>query len=271
MNPAVLRGREHTVTGAVAAIAEGRCAVAIARGGAGKTYSYTDPNEDAAAFHAGEGGVLLAVADGHGGCEASEIAIDRLIERHAWHWTGDSATGLESLWSSQVRGALVDINQTIVRETTRRGVDSSRTTLTLALLRPGDDLFAWASMGDSHLFRVASGSAEDRALDPEVPRSFLGFAHETSDSLRDKCVVGTACLGGVVAVALVTDGLSEVGIGVADPAAAVASAIDEAAGAASDLRPLGAARGIVERAISAQRSHRSGDNIAAAVAWLGPS
>jgi serine/threonine protein phosphatase PrpC len=268
MIPAVLLGREHTLMGAVAAIAEGPCAVAISRGGAAKTYAYKNPNEDAAAFHAGDGGILLAVVDGHGGCDASEVAIERLIERHARHWTGATATGLESLWSSQVYGALLDVNEAIVRATTRSGVASSRTTLALALLRPDDDLFAWASIGDSHAFRVASGSAQDRALDPNVPRSFLGFAQETADSLRTKCVVGTAPLGGVVAVALVTDGLSEVGIGVADPAAAVASAIDEAASAVGDLRPLAAAHGIVERALNAQRGQRSGDNVAAAVAWI---
>jgi serine/threonine protein phosphatase PrpC len=270
MNPAVLRGREHTVIGAVATIAEGRCAVAISRGGAGKTYAHTDPNEDVAAFRAGEGGVLLAVADGHWGCDAAELAVERLVERHARHWTGASATGLAALWSSQARGALVDVNETIVREAVRRGAAAARTTLALALLRPGDDLFAWASMGDSHVFCIVPGGAEDHALAPDTPRGFLGSAQETAVGLREKCVLGTAPLGGIRAVALVTDGLSETGIGVADPAAAVAAAVRDAAGASGDLRPLAAARAIVERALAAQRDNRAGDNVAAAVAWLAP-
>ena len=154
MNPAVLCGREHTAFGAVAAIAEGRCAIAISCGGARKTYRHKDPNEDAAAFVAGEGGVLVAVADGHGGCDASEVAVERLAERHAPGWTERDARGIDALWPAAARAAFADVNEAILRFAARGGAESSRTTLTFALIRPGDGLLALASMGDSHAFRV---------------------------------------------------------------------------------------------------------------------
>jgi hypothetical protein len=34
-----------------------------------------------------------------------------------------------------------------------------------------------------------------------------------------------------------------------------------------ELQPLAVARGVVERALAEHRRHRSGDNVAAAVAW----
>src|SRR3972149_99852 len=75
MRSGLLHGREHTKIGAVAALAEGRCAIALSRGGYAKGYVHRDPNEDAAAFAFGAEGMLLAVADGHGGHEAAGVAV----------------------------------------------------------------------------------------------------------------------------------------------------------------------------------------------------
>ena len=67
---------------------------------------------------------------------------------------------------------------------------------------------------------------------------------------------------------LATDGLSERGIGVEAPAAAVADAVDRAGRTDEPVRPLEAARGTVETALAAQRAQGAGDNVASAVAWL---
>ena len=67
---------------------------------------------------------------------------------------------------------------------------------------------------------------------------------------------------------LATDGLSEIGIGVANPAAAVVEAVATAQGGASELRPVTAARAVVERALAAQQAQRAGDNVASAVLWV---
>ena len=87
MRSALLRGRDHIQLGVTAAVAEGRAAIAISRGGAAKVYRYRDPNEDTALFARGEGGILLAVADGHGGCDAAEMALGKLLASFAPGWT----------------------------------------------------------------------------------------------------------------------------------------------------------------------------------------
>jgi len=266
MNPAVLLGREHTTLAAVSTIAEGRCAVALSRGGARKTYHHVDPNEDAAAFAAGEGGLFVAVADAHGGRDASEIAIERLIRHHAPEWTASEFHCSAELWSAAAHTAFADINEAIVRHGALGGATASRTTLAFALVRPGDGLLAFASIGDSHVFRVDANRAVELA--PDTPYGFLGGPEETPERLRERCVVGTGDLAGARALLLATDGLSEPGIGVDSPEAAVSTSVQHAAHAEHPLRPLEAARAIVELALSAHRDHAAGDNVASAAAWL---
>jgi serine/threonine protein phosphatase PrpC len=266
MKPAVLLGREHTTLGAIAAIAEGRCAVALSRGGARKTYHHVDPNEDAAAFAAGAGGLFVTVADAHDGYDASEIAVERLVQRHASEWTGSASPGIASVWSAAAHAAFADVNDAIVRHSAQGGSVLSRTTLIFALARPGEDLLAFASIGDSHAFRVDAERAVELA--PGPAKGFLGSPEETPESLRAKCVVGATDLAGARALLLATDGLSERGIGIAAPEAAALDAVERAARAERQLHPLEAARAIVELALSAHRTNAAGDNVASAAAWL---
>ncbi|TFG94511.1 MAG: hypothetical protein E4H11_06630, partial [Myxococcales bacterium] len=99
MRSGLLRGHEHTKIGAVATLAEGRCAIALSRGGYAKGYAHRDPNEDAAAFAFGTDGTLVAVADGHGGHEAAAHAVTVLLTRFAEAWT--DATPLGPAWPAQ--------------------------------------------------------------------------------------------------------------------------------------------------------------------------
>jgi serine/threonine protein phosphatase PrpC len=265
MRTAFLRGREHLLTGAVAAVSEGTAAVSLSRGGASKRYAHVDPNEDAAAFARGPLGVLLAVADGHGGCEAAEAAIEDLLARRAPRWTG-SAEALAAGWEVEALSALFDAHQAILGRTTRAGGETSRTTVCLALARFPEDFLGFAAIGDSHLFHV---STEVVDLNPARGRAvYLGWAPETPETLAQKCVVGSEGLSGTRALVLATDGLSEPGIGVDDPEGAVADAVARAGEAARDLRPLALARGLVEEALAAQRRRGSGDNVGCAVLWL---
>jgi hypothetical protein len=165
---------------------------------------------------------------------------------------------------------LLDANAAILETIGRDAVGTSRTTLALAVVRPGDDLLAWACMGDSHLFRVRDGLVEALgAPDPGDRTFFLGHAGEDRDSLRGKYRADVIALGGTRAVVLATDGLSEEGIGVDDPAGAVGERISRAEAALPDLRALEAARGLAACAVDSHRTRRSGDNVATAVAWLG--
>lgn len=269
MKPAILPGREHSNIGEIATIAEGRCAIAISRGGARKTYRHKHLNEDVAAFITGDGGSLVAVADGHSGCEASETAVTTLAERHAPRWTAQLPDDAAADWSAAFVDALIDVNHAILRQTGDSGAMEARTTLAFALVRPAEDLLVFASLGDSHVFQVTADVAEDLALVAALHKPFMGEPGTSPESLREACCVGSRSLAGIRAVLLATDGISEYGIGFADPAGAVLQAVDGAGHATRALRALEAERSLVELTLNVQAENRAGDNVASAVIWLG--
>jgi hypothetical protein len=269
MRTGLLLGREHQLLGGVAAIAEGSCAIALSLGGAKKLYEHRDPNEDAAGFAEGEGGLLVLVADGHGGHQAAEVASLQLLSSAAERWTAREAIGLRERWLEEASEVLHECNAAILDCAVRGGPEASRTTLAFALLRPRDDLLAFASMGDSHLFHAGAIEVVDLAFDAKRQGFFLGFPSETRESLRERSVCGCEALRGTRAVLLASDGFSERGIGVDHPEAVVAECVAAAARARPPLRALEAARGVAEAALAAQRRQRSGDNVASAVVWNG--
>jgi serine/threonine protein phosphatase PrpC len=270
MDSALLRGRDHTHLAEIAAIAEGACAVALSRGGAPKKYHHRDPNEDAVAFASGEAGSLIAVADAHDGIRASEVAIEHLMERYALEWTAGEGDLLTANWAETAVAVFADVNQAIAQAIARHGERGSCTTLAFALVRPAEDLLAFAAMGDSHVFRVCETSADDIARDAGAFAAFLGGAEESAETLRSRVFSGTQSLGPVRAVVLATDGISERGIGLEAPSQAVLESTRRAAEAEVSLQPLVTARTLVELALEAQRHNRSGDNVASAVIWLAP-
>ena len=265
MRSALLRGSEHTKLGAVAAEAEAGCAIAISRGGYAKSYHHRDPTEDAAGFALGPQGALLAVADGHGGCEAAELAVARLLEE-----LGDALAGAGPLaprWRAAAGEALTRIHAEIVERGARGGNPEARTTLAFALARPGEDLLALASIGDSHAFVAGAARAEDLAAGGDPP-AYLGSPSLDPREILARAVTRTVSLAGARAVALATDGLSEQGIGVPAPELAVAEVLERAERSRPELRPLETARSLVECALASHRRQRSGDNVAAAVLIL---
>lgn len=268
MRTAVLRGRDHTGIGDVAAIAEGRLAIALSRGGAAKTYGHRDPNEDAVAFATAGGGDLLLIADGHGGAEAAEQALEHLLAAHAGCWTAADTEGLRERWEDLAPAALFETGRAVVGHATRAGVPTTRTTLVVCLVREREGWLGWASMGDSHLFHVATSGEVVDLLDRPDSASFLGHPAETQQTLRAKCVTGTEPLTGTRALVLATDGISERGIGVDVPETTVAECAARAQRDGDALRPLRTARGLVEAALEAHRLRRAGDNVASAVLWV---
>jgi serine/threonine protein phosphatase PrpC len=268
LNSAFLRGREHVELGAIDVVAEAAAAIAISVGGAEKAYAHTDPNEDAALFAIGEAGTLIAVADGHRGFEAAEVSLEHIAANPAPHWTAKGGVDADT-WRRQVLAVLSDAHEQVRSEVGRHGGAAPRTTLALALVLPEAGCLLHASLGDSHLYRVRGDQALDLAARSEKARaSFLGDPQDTPSTLAERCHVGVEPLHGLRAVVLATDGLSERGVGVANPAAAVLEAVEAAATADADLRALQTARGVVERALAAQRKQGSGDNAAVAVVWL---
>ena len=162
MRSVFLCGRNHHRIGDLELVSEGRCAVSISRGGARKTYSYTDPNEDAVAFALGPGGELAIAADGHHGELGSEAAIRRILETVAEPWTAERPpVGHREHWRDQGLGALMDANRAVLEIAATYELPPAPTTFTLALVRPDEDLFLYLSVGDSHVFAVDHGSAMD--------------------------------------------------------------------------------------------------------------
>lgn len=266
---ASLHGVECPFVGAVSAVAEANAAIALSLGGAAKRYEHTHPNEDAVAFALGEGGVLLAIADGHTGRDAADLAIDTLIAREGARLTSAALRDLRGAWQANATRIFAELQQAILAGVIHGALDTARTTFALALLRPADDLLAFASMGDSHVFHVGS-----EVVDLAEPRSavpFLGNPAELPESIIEQCVVGVETLAGTRAVILATDGLSEHGIGVDLPEATVGQCADRAAESSPELRALEAARGVAEASLAAHQKHRSGDNIAVAAAWVDPA
>jgi len=265
MRSGVLRGREHTKLGAVAALAEGRCAIALSRGGFAKGYRYRDANEDAVAFALGPAGALVGVADGHGGHEAAEFAVTKLFEGFGDAWTGSAP--LASRWPQTAGDAIARIHAEIVERGVTGGNREARTTLALALARPGEDLLAFAAVGDSHVFVADAAAAFDLVVVDGVP-TYLGTPSLEPGDLAARAVIDARSLAGARAVALATDGLSEHGIGVAAPELAVIEALGRAGRSRPELWPLETARSLVECALASHRRNRSGDNVAAGVLIL---
>jgi serine/threonine protein phosphatase PrpC len=262
---ALLRGRDHLELGAIAAEAEACAAVALSRGGAPKRYAHTDPNEDACAFALGPAGALAVVADGHQGAEGAERALACLLAGPADAWL---AAGVDAArWSALATDALRAANDA-VRTELDLGTRRPRTTLALALVLEQKGLVATAAIGDSHIFCVDTRGAREVGRGERSTSLFLGHGPETCESLAAKIHVALTPTRGVRALVLATDGLSEKGIGVSDPAAAAAEAVAAAADAAPALRALTAARRVVETAQEAQRTQHAGDNVASAVLWL---
>ncbi|MGH0029785.1 MAG: protein phosphatase 2C domain-containing protein [Myxococcota bacterium] len=270
MSTATLRGADHVRIGEVASVAERRAALALSRGGAEKTYPHRDPNEDVAAFALSEWGALAVVADGHAGALAAEAAVQHVLEAHAGRWLDPAPIALDVRFTAEAVDVACDVNVAILKATTGSRSDRSRTTLSVALLRPRDGWLAALSVGDSHAF--LAGRDRVRELAPLGAESvYLGDPALGRERIEDGVRVELARLDAgedACALVLATDGLSEKGIGVRDPAGAVQLAVLEGAATQPDLRPLHAARGLVQRAIAAHRDHRSGDNAAAAVLWL---
>lgn len=264
----MLRGREHLELGAIAVVAEGRGAIALSLGGARKQYAHVDPNEDAALLALGPAGVLVAVADGHHGFEAAEVALEYLATHPAPHWTEPGTVSAQT-WPRQAAAVLEDTNRAIRAE---RGdfEEGPCTTLAFALVLPAEGVILYASVGDSHIYRLAEdGAVCDLAAHPAAKKLFLGQGEADAELLAARGTIDVAPLAGARALVLATDGLTERDIGVDDPEAAVReAAADAAAAEPPSRRPLEAARGLLERACSAHRRGRSGDNVACAVVWL---
>jgi len=272
MKSIFLRGRDQHRIGGLTLEGLGPVAAALSRGGARKTYDHTDPNEDCVAFALGDGGELVIAADGHHGDLGSEAAVQAILSDFAARFTAATPpTTSADAWRELAFDALLRANHAVLEIAGRNNLRPAPTTLVLAVLRPAEDLLLHASVGDSHLFAIdAAGATELGGRDPAWKFTpFLGYEEARRDLLERYSRVGVRSLEGLRAVALATDGLSELGIGVENPAGTVhASVARIEPGTAADLSALRACRGIIEDAMDAHRRQEAGDNLACSVVWL---
>jgi serine/threonine protein phosphatase PrpC len=268
MRTGLLRGRDHTLIGSVATLSERRVAIALSRGGAEKNYGHRDPNEDACCFAFTEHAWLVAVADGHWGSRGAELALERLLERHAPRWTSPSAIALADRWFLEAPEVVSDLNRVLLSAGDERDTPG-RTTLALALVRPRDGWWAGLLMGDSHLFTADDATVREPHPAKSDEVEFVGDARLDRTAIERglRCAFEPSAPRG--AIVLATDGLSEAGIGVDKPSRAVADSLAAARETSGDLRPLAAARRLAELALEAQRRNRAGDNVSTACIWLG--
>ena len=266
MRSAQLHGRDTEVIGTIDTVAEGPAAIALSRGGSAKRYEHIDPNEDSCAFAIGDGGVLIAVADGHHGEFGSRLAIAYASGTLAPAVCSREAPASDSAgWADYLYGALREISRQIRDYASERQIPPAPTTLALAVVRQREGYWAWAGAGDSHAFRVREDEAED-VVTQSAGNYFLGSPEESWH--RNATALGAEPLATTRSIVLATDGLSEAGVGVEDPAALVWRTVEASLGVEPARRPQWLAREIAEQANASHRRHRGGDNIAAAA--IGP-
>jgi hypothetical protein len=282
LSRAVLYGRNCTHLQEIDLISESGASIGLSRGGAAKTYDYVDPNEDCAFFALGDGGILLAVADGHRGFDGSDTAILNLEEYHAARWTQASPIPAES-WPALALNCFVNVNSAIFCQPARATKGLFRTTLALALIRPAEGLLHFASVGDSHVYRVAASGTADLVWEKSASGAiyYLGGAKETHASMAAHCIIGSEPLADSLGVVAATDGISERGIGLRQVEATLSSIVSKVRNESRNENQsfaklsgpegdpaLRATREILEATLEAQRKNKAGDNIALALGLI---
>lgn len=237
MTIALLRGRDHTAVEALAVDQGGpRTAIALGRGRHPKPYPATDPNEDVVAVVERDDFLLGVVADGHHGTEASEIAVDTVLE-----WAADDRRGVDD---RELMRLLAVVNEAVVAARV-----ASRTTLSLVAVV--GRIAHWTTFGDSPVLVIGPQRVEQLSRDrpfflgdrwsvPEIAARSSGGHSELTDNER---------------LVLVSDGFSNFCRPRGHPAPAAADAIAGARGLSD------AAEAIIRHAFDGG----AGDNVAAAV------
>ena len=228
-----LLGRDWTELGplALAELPDGG-ALALSRGARPKAYAHTDPNEDAALLVRTPSGVLLAVADGFNGSEASELAVARARAR---------AAELVEASGDAFRAEVLRLADEVLRGLPRGS--RSRSCLVLAALR--GDRVELASLGDSNAFvaGVPFGLANDNPLLLGNPESLARVRPEVFHWRKTRPADER--------IALVSDGVTNFTRDIPGIARVLAEAPSD----------LAAARAIAEEAFAGG----AGDNVAVAV------
>jgi serine/threonine protein phosphatase PrpC len=147
----LLLGRDHTELGDAATETVGPVSAALTRGRHPKAFPYTEPNEDALCAAVTDEMVLLAVADGHHGTDASHTAITKI------------ASTIPTLDRSQAAYEAVSLAATAIVSLPVPTDAPPGTTLTVVSIT--DATASFAGWGDSAAFHLRG-----RRLQPILDR-----------------------------------------------------------------------------------------------------
>lgn len=177
----IIFGREHESKGEIYFRALESSSVAF-----GTSVGVTSkPNEDCLGVSMSGSEMVLAIADGHWGRDASEIAVSKAVDliRADTRPAQDSETRarLFSLFE-QVNTKLYEI------ATSAPGASASETTLIVCHVKeaPSGKYLYWASFGDSYLFLLRNG--EWKQLN-SLNAFWLGYLSKLSENANTKSIL----------------------------------------------------------------------------------
>ena len=281
MRSAHLRGRDHHRIGGLELISEEPTAIALSRGGARKTYTHTDPNEDSVAFAQGPVArccsrpmVITASWAPRPACAPFSKAMPRSgrPKRPPISLRGESdAKRWQEDWKAEGRRALMRANQAILEIAGESGLPPAPTTFVVALVRPAENLLLHLSVGDSHCFAIDRGLASTWA--DEGP---IGDSRPFSDTNRRVKSCSRSTRSSVCAAYAICARWSwrrtafrSPGIGVSNPAESIFGAVGQVElDSPRERRATDLCRSVVEVALAAQRRQKAGDNMGCAALWL---
>ncbi len=161
-----------------------------------------DENQDRAAIHRNDGGVLLVVADGmgghSGGALAAEVAVDSLCRRFAQAGSGTDSHEFLQAAIETAHDAVVAVGEKI-------GIGSRpRATCAVCMVQEGHA--TWAHVGDSRVYLARAGTIVTRTRDHTPIESLLqdGLISEDEIAGHPMRHYVEYCLGGLAERPLIT-------------------------------------------------------------------
>jgi len=145
----------------------------------------TKPNEDAVGVSVLGGEVVLAVADGHWGRDASEIAVSKAVEL----LNPDARPSKDSETRARLFALFDQVNTELYQlATSSPGASASETTLIVCHVKetPEGKYLYWSSFGDSYLFLLRNG--ELKQLN-SLHQFWLGYLSRLSESASSRSIL----------------------------------------------------------------------------------
>lgn len=177
----VIYGKEHEVPGEVYArdVSPFNIGLGTSAGIAIK------PNEDCVGAAALGSELILAIADGHWGRDASEMAVSKAVEL----LRGDARPSKASETRARLSALFDQVNTELYRlATSAPGAPASETTLIVCHVKetPSGKYLYWSSFGDSYLFVLRNGELKQlNTLNP----FWLGYLSKLSENAKTDSIL----------------------------------------------------------------------------------